>query len=248
MKQHIIIVKVYDHNIIPRTFEKVCRSKSGAIREARDLNCMALIRRYADEYDAELDKFVFVPKSHFERDNRGNLMVFGTNSYCHAAIEVIDMDGNSVNVCSYGGCQDYDKEHLCETPDECNCEKVWAELKARGFEGKFPEVEDTTEQAEEHVEQESAEEEAEASTIKHYKSGSIHHYEYDGIEATIFCKTNCGIYGVPWQIFVYYPHGTIHHECKSFPAADAYVRGLFKEHDDMKEFVKQFCEEHGIAC
>lgn len=136
MKQHKIIAKVYDHNkAIPRVFEKVCRSKSEAVRESRELNQMPLIRRYACELTKEsgYQKFAFVPFSKLERDGCGRLYAGCTSSYCSVSIHVEDMDGNSVNKNIYGGCMDFNTEHLCETPEDCNCDRVWPELQSRGF-------------------------------------------------------------------------------------------------------------------
>ena len=134
MKQHVIIAKVYDHNsVTPRVFKKVCRSKSGAIKESRELNMMPLIRRYAiDEIRThEGLSWKFKPISKVKRDQWGNLMAYATTSDCSVCIHVEDMDGNSVNVNYWGMCQD--EQHLCETREECNCDKVWPELEARGF-------------------------------------------------------------------------------------------------------------------
>lgn len=136
MKQHKIIAKVYDrNNAIPRVFEKVCRSKSEAVRESRELDQMPLIRRYAYILTKESGyrKFAFVPISELERDQWGNPQVFSTSSYCSVSIHVEDMDGNSVNRNILGGCMDFDKKHLCETPEDCNCDRVWPELQSRGF-------------------------------------------------------------------------------------------------------------------
>lgn len=136
MKQHKIIAKVYDHNnAIPRVFEKVCRSKSAAVMESRELDQMPLIRRYACKLTKEsgYQKFAFVPFSKLERDGWGRLYAGCTSSYCSVSIHVEDMDGNSVNKNILGGCMDFNTEHLCETPEDCNCDRVWPELQSRGF-------------------------------------------------------------------------------------------------------------------
>lgn len=136
MKQHKIIAKVYDHNkAIPRVFEKVCRSKSAAVMESRELDRMPLIRRYAEELVREGNDFTFyfVPFSKLERDGRGRLYAGCTSSYCSVSIHVEDMDGNNINKNILSGCMDFDEEHLCETPEDCNCDRVWPELQSRGF-------------------------------------------------------------------------------------------------------------------
>lgn len=134
MKQHKIIAKVFDHNhVTPRVFEKVCRSKSGAIKESRELNYMPLIRRFAVRWNASECKDEFVPRSALGYDAWGNLRCHASSSDCSVCIHVEDMDGNCVNVNSYGMCQDGREESLCETREECNCDKVWPELEARGF-------------------------------------------------------------------------------------------------------------------
>lgn len=125
MKKHTIIAKVNDHGT-STTYKKVCCSKAGAIKEARELNCMGLIKRYAEKMIVSGNecRFEFVPAS-----KAGRCM--GTSSYCSVSIHVEDMDGNNVNTCHYGACQTNDE--LCETPEECNCDRVWPELAARGF-------------------------------------------------------------------------------------------------------------------
>ena len=129
MKQHVIIAKVKDHDITA-TYTKVCRSKSGAIKEARELNYTGLIRRYATkrvDTDQGLE-FVFVPAS------KVGEYLFSTNCDCAVYIHVEDLDGNNVNDCCYGSCQmSSNRDELCETRDECNCDLVYPELERRGF-------------------------------------------------------------------------------------------------------------------
>lgn len=126
MKQHTIIAKVNDHGT-STTYKKVCRSKSGAIKEARELNCTGLIKRYAEKMIVSGNecRFEFVPASKASRYTV-------TSSYCSVSIHVEDMEGNNVNACYYGACQ-MGNDELCETPEECNCDRVWPELAARGF-------------------------------------------------------------------------------------------------------------------
>ena len=127
MKQHAIIAKVKDHGTY-RTFKKVCRSKSGALKESRELNYSPLIRRFE-----VTDSYEFIPFSAIGRNKWGNLKSHHTYSDCSVSIHVEDMDGNNVNENAWGGCTDNNPEHLCETRDECNCDKVYPELEKRGF-------------------------------------------------------------------------------------------------------------------
>lgn len=125
MKQHVIIAKVDDHGTIT-FFKKVCRSKSGAIKESRELASMKLIPRIETrmkKHDDGSVEWVFVPASQVK-------FSFSSGSDCSVSIHVEDMDGKCVNL-NENSCFEWDR--ICETRDECNCDKVWPELARRGF-------------------------------------------------------------------------------------------------------------------
>ena len=117
MKNHVIIAVVNDHGTTS-TFAKVCRSKSAAVNEARELNHMGLIRMYRCD-----DNDNFVPAS----DPR---FCCRFSSDCRVTIHVENESGECVNRNGYGACLCHD---YCETRDESNCDKVWPELAKRGF-------------------------------------------------------------------------------------------------------------------
>lgn len=136
MKQHVIIAKVDDHGT-STIYKKVCRSKSGALRESRELDSMNLIRRF--EYRmVKLGngcvEWEFIPRSEIRPCKYdGKLMSMSSSSDCSVVIHVEDMDGNIVNLNQKGGCHDFDVTHFCEVREDCNCDAVWPELERRGF-------------------------------------------------------------------------------------------------------------------
>lgn len=72
-------------------------------------------------------------------------------------------------------------------------------------------------------------------------------YEHDGVEATIQNNTLRGIHNLPWELFVYYPYGTLHWEHRSFAEAEAHLREVFEEHDRARDLFGRLtgCSEVG---